>query len=167
MRSNATVLLVQSDDPDRDLMESWLEASGFDVIACSGPVGPGYVCVGERTGRCPLADMADVVVLDGRLESGEVPDGTSPYDLLMLYRTLGRPVLVVGADELARELPGSEEGVLLLDGPGAEDVGGPGLVGSIKRLLGESGRGGRVDRTAFPRHGFGPLRRVLPVAGDG
>jgi hypothetical protein len=136
MRSNATVLLVQSDDETRSLMESWLEASGFDVVECSGPVGPGYVCVGERTGRCPLAETADVVVLDGRLESGEVPDGTSPYDLLMLYRTLGRPVLVVGADEAARHLLGSEEGVLFLDGPGAEDVGGQGLVGSIERLLG-------------------------------
>jgi hypothetical protein len=46
MRSNTTVLLVQSDDGDRDLMRSWLEASGFDVITCPGPVGPGYVCGG-------------------------------------------------------------------------------------------------------------------------
>ncbi len=158
MRSNATVLLVQSDDPDRNLMESWLEASGFDVIACSGPVGPGYVCVGERTGRCPLAEMADVVVLGGRLESGEVPDGTSPYDLLMLYRTLGRPVLVVGADEALGSL-GSEEGVQFLDGSGAEDVGGPGLVGSIERLLGESGRG-RPDGVSATRFRAATARAV-------
>jgi hypothetical protein len=136
MRSNATVLLVQSDAPARSLMESWLEASGFDVITCPGPVGPGYVCVGERTGRCPLAETADVVVLDGRLESGEVPDGTSPYDLLVLYRTLGRPVVVVGADEAARELLADEEGLLFLDGPGADDASGPGLVDSIKGFVG-------------------------------
>ena len=91
MRSNTTVLLVGARRRGRDLMGSWLEASGFDVMACPGPVGPGYVCVGERTGRCPLAEAADVVVLDGRLESGEVPDGTSPYDLLALYRSLDRP----------------------------------------------------------------------------
>ena len=135
MRSNATVLLVQSDAVARDLMESWLEASGFDVVTCPGPVGPGYVCVGERTGRCPLAEAADVVVLDCRLESGDVPEGTSPYDLLALYRTLGRPVVVVGVDEAARDLLGDEEGLLFLDGPDGEDAGGPGLVGSITRLL--------------------------------
>jgi hypothetical protein len=136
MRSNTTVLLVQSDDGDRDLMRSWLEASGLDVLMCPGPVGPGYVCVGERSGRCPLAEAADVVVVDGRLESGEVPDGTSPYDLVVLYRTLGRPVVVLGGDDDAQILLGADEGLLFLDGPDGDEAGAPGLVGSIKRLVG-------------------------------
>jgi hypothetical protein len=131
MRSNPTVLLVRRDDEGRDLMGSWLEASGFDVMACPGPVAPGYVCVGERTGRCPLAEAADVVVLDGRLESGEVPDGTSPYDLLALYLSLGRPVLVLDGDDEVDVLV-EEEGVVLLDGGG----GGAGLVRSVEGLVG-------------------------------
>jgi hypothetical protein len=103
---------------------------------CPGPVGPGYVCVGERSGRCPLAEAADVVVVDGRLESGEVPDGTSPYDLVVLYRTLGRPVVVLGGDDDAQILLGADEGLLFLDGPDGDEAGAPGLVGSIKRLVG-------------------------------
>jgi CheY-like chemotaxis protein len=135
MRSNATVLLVEGDDEGRDVMAAWLEASGFDVITCSGPQRPGYVCVGERTGRCPVAEAADVVVLDGRLECADVPDGTSPYDLLVLYRTLGRPVVLVGGDDDARVLLGDEEDLLFVDGPGGEAGGGEGLVGSVRRFV--------------------------------
>ena len=51
-----------------------------------------------------------------RLESGEVPDGTSPYDLMALYRSLGRPVLVMGGDDEVRVLLGDDEGVVFLDG---------------------------------------------------
>jgi CheY-like chemotaxis protein len=131
MRSNKTVLLVGSVDEGRDLMCSWLEANGFDVMTCPGPVGPGYVCVGERTGRCPLAEAADVVVLDARLESGEVPDGTSPYDLLALYRSLDRPVLVLDGDDEVKGLV-EDEGVVFLDG----GSGGGGLVRSVEGVVG-------------------------------
>ena|SRR5438132_1424511 len=136
MRSNATVLLVEDDDEGRDLMAAWLQASGFDVTTCPGPLGPGYVCVGRRTGRCPLAEAADVVELDGRLECADVPEGTSPYDLLVLYRTLGRPVVVVGGDEDARAPLRDEEDLPFVDGPGGEGGGGEGPVGSVRRLVG-------------------------------
>lgn len=130
MRGNAMVLLVRGEDEERDLMGSWLEAGGYDVMVCPGPGAPDYTCVGERTGRCPLAEAADVVVLDGRLESGEVPDGTSPYDLLALYRTLDRPVLVLdGALEIADLL--EDEGVHFLG-----DGGAGGLIRSVEGLVG-------------------------------
>jgi hypothetical protein len=136
MRSNPTVLLVGRDDEGRDLMASWLEESGFDVMTCPGPVGPGYVCVGERTGRCPLAEGADVVALDARLESGDVPDGTSPYDLMALYRSLGLPVLVMGGDDEVRVLLGDDEDVVFLDDRAGAGGEGLGLVRSVERLVG-------------------------------
>ena len=130
MRSNPMVLLIRGADEGRDLMGSWLEAEGYDVMVCPGPGAPDYTCVGERTGRCPLAEAADVVVLDGRLESGEVPDGTSPYDLLALYRSLDRPVLVLeGEIEVADLL--ADEGVRFLD-----DEGPGGLIRSVEGLVG-------------------------------
>ena len=138
MRSNPTVLLVRRDDDGRDLMASWLEASGFDVMMCPGPVGPGYACVGERTGRCPLAEAADVVALDAGLESGEVHDGTSPYDLMALYRSLGLPVLVMGGDDEVKILldEHEEEGVVFLDDGAAGCGRSGGLVRSVERLVG-------------------------------
>ena len=136
MRSNPTVLLVRRDDEGRDLMASWLEDGGFDVMTCPGPVGPGYVCVGERTGRCPLAEGADVVALDARLESGEVPDGTSPYDLMALYRSLGLPVLVMGGDDEVRVLLDDDEDVVFLDDGAGAGGEGLGLVRSVERLVG-------------------------------
>jgi len=130
MRGNAKVLLVLADDEGRDIMGSWLEADGFDVMVCPGPGAPDYTCVGERTWRCPLADAADAVVLDGRLESGEVPDGTSPYDLLALYRSLDRPVLVLdGVLEIADLL--EDEGVRFLGDEGEE-----GVVRTVEGLVG-------------------------------
>jgi CheY-like chemotaxis protein len=138
MRSNPTVLLVESDDEARDVMGTWLEAGGFDVLACPGPPGPGFVCIGERTGRCPLVDAVDVVVLNGRLDGCEVADGTSPYDLLLLYRTLGRPVVLVDGDETARRLLEEDDGMLFLDG-GARS--GHGLVDSVRGLMEHGGPG--------------------------
>jgi hypothetical protein len=136
MRSNPTVLLVRRDDEGRDLMGSWLEANGFDVMMCPGPAGPGYVCVGERTGRCPLAEAADVVAIDAGIESGDVPDGTSPYDLMALYRSLGLPVLVMGADLEARVLLHDEVDVAFLEDPAGAPEEGLGLVRSVERLVG-------------------------------
>jgi hypothetical protein len=130
MRSNPMVLLIRGADEGRDLMGSWLEAEGYDVMVCPGPGAPVYTCVGERTGRCPLAEAADVVVLDGRLESGEVPDGTSPYDLLALYRSLDRPVLVLEGDIEVADLL-ADEGVRFLD-----DEGPGGLIRSVEGLVG-------------------------------
>jgi hypothetical protein len=130
MRSNVMVLLVRGRDEGSDLMGSWLEAAGYDVMVCPGPGEPEYTCVGERTGRCPLVEAADIVVLDGRMESGEVPDGTSPYDLLALYRSLDRPVLVLDGEIEFPDLL-EDEGVHFL---GEEGVGG--LIRSVEGLVG-------------------------------
>src|SRR5438045_9439248 len=99
MRANPRVLLVQSDAAERELLGTWFEMSGVDVTACSGPTRPTYVCIGDQTGRCPLIDEADVVVLDCRIESHDVVEGTSAYDLLSLYVSSERPVVVLDAPD--------------------------------------------------------------------
>jgi CheY-like chemotaxis protein len=91
------VLVVEADPAERELFSSWLEASGFTVLACPGPTEPDYMCVGARTGACPLADAADVVVLDMSLDSEALMTGTAAEELLGLYLVSGRPVVVLGS----------------------------------------------------------------------
>ena len=99
------VLVVEADPAERELFSSWLEASGFTVLACPGPTEPDYTCVGDRTGACPLADAADVVVLDMSLDSEALMTGTAAEELLGLYLVSGRPVVTLGSRD-GDEVPG-------------------------------------------------------------
>jgi CheY-like chemotaxis protein len=104
MRTNPRVLVVE-DDPDRgEALQGWLEAEGFDVTTCPGPEAPSFVCGGDRTGSCPLIEDADVVVLNCGLRCGEVVEGTSPFDLLALYRSSELPVVALNGLEAAELL---------------------------------------------------------------
>lgn len=96
--SDPTVLVVESDPEARDLLGSWLESAGFQVLACPGPQGPAYVCVGGRTGWCPLIEPADAVVIDLRLVGEDAMDGTGAAELLALYTSSGKPVVAFGPD---------------------------------------------------------------------
>jgi hypothetical protein len=75
------VLLVEADAEERIRFGTWLEEAGFDLLTCPGPVEPDYTCIGGRTGACPLAAEASIVVLDMSLDS-EVVMGTAAEDLL-------------------------------------------------------------------------------------
>ena len=101
MRENPRVLVVQADPESRETLSLWLEAAGNDVTACPGPSAPTYVCIGDRTGTCPLLAESDVVVLDCRLDEHGAPEGTSAADLLSLYVGSGRPVVALCAEGLA------------------------------------------------------------------
>lgn len=105
MIRTGTVLLVEADPGERELFSSWLEGSGFTVLACPGPTEPDYTCVGDRTGACPLADAADVVVLDMSLDSEALMTGTAAEELLGLYLVSGRPVVTLGSRD-GDEVPG-------------------------------------------------------------
>jgi CheY-like chemotaxis protein len=99
------VLVVEADPAERELFSSWLEGSGFTVLACPGPTKPDFTCVGDRKGTCPLAEGADVVVLDMSLESEALMRGTAAEDLLGLYLVSGRPVVTLGSRD-GDEVPG-------------------------------------------------------------
>jgi hypothetical protein len=91
------VLLVESDAPERERLGEALEAAGYEVIACPGPIAPDYTCIGGREGYCPLLERADVVVLDPWLAGDEVGLGTTSDELLGLYARGGRTVVTIGA----------------------------------------------------------------------
>jgi CheY-like chemotaxis protein len=94
-----TVLVVEADADERDRLGTVLERGGDDVVLCSGPAGPDYVCIGGREGRCPLIDASDVVVLDLWLESDTLMMGTPAEELLRLYVSAGKPVITLGTAE--------------------------------------------------------------------
>jgi hypothetical protein len=95
--SHASVLLVEADPAERDRLGDALERSGFDVLDCTGPAGPDYVCIGGRAGRCPLVDGADVVVLDLSLPGDDAMLGTPSSELVRVYVAAGRPLVTLGS----------------------------------------------------------------------
>lgn len=104
-RSGTTVLLVEADAGERRRFGRWLEDDGFDLLTCPGPVEPDYTCIGGRTGACPLAAEASIVVLDMSLDSEAVVMGTAAEDLLGMYLLSGHPVVVLGSRG-GEEIPG-------------------------------------------------------------
>ena len=93
----ATVLVVEADPDERELFGAWLEDAGYRVLACPGPMEPDFTCVGDRTGTCPLATDASVVVLDMSTQSEMVGFGTASEDLLGLYLFADRRVVALGS----------------------------------------------------------------------
>jgi len=90
-----TVLVVEADAEERDRYGNWLEDAGFEVLACPGPRGPTYTCVGGKTGTCALAKGADLVILDTSLPGDDLWEGTPATELITLYSSLGKPVVAV------------------------------------------------------------------------
>jgi hypothetical protein len=105
--SGSTVLLVEADADERDRFGTWLEDEGFDLLTCPGPTEPDYTCIGGRSGACPLAAEATVVILDMSLDSEAVVMGTAAEELLGMYLVSGHPVIVLGShggEEIAGQL---------------------------------------------------------------
>lgn len=112
MPQEGTVLLVESDEGERERLGKGLEAAGYQVIACPGPTAPDYTCIGGREGYCPLLERADVVVLDPWLAGDEIGVGTSSDELLALYAGSGRTVVAIDAVRLD---PVAEGNIIRLD----------------------------------------------------
>ena len=110
------VLLVEADAEERIRFGTWLEEAGFDLLTCPGPTEPDYTCIGGRTGVCPLAAEASIVVLDIDLESEAVVMGTAAEDLLGMYLLSGHRVVVLGSRG-GEEIPGrssASDGTLVM-----------------------------------------------------
>jgi CheY-like chemotaxis protein len=134
------VLVVESDEQLRQELGERLESEGLVVLFCPGPSSPDYSCVGIREGACPLAQGADIVVVDAALDSDLVMTGASAFDLLSYYRSLEKPiVLLADAEDRLRLL--SEPGVEVLMRPVPHEA----LGAAMRRALaanGHSGQGG-------------------------
>jgi CheY-like chemotaxis protein len=85
------VLIVDRDADTRDRVVRWLEDAGLDVVACPGPTAPEFTCVGSRDGHCPLAQEADLIVLDLWLDSDAAMVGTRAWNLVRFYRYRSSP----------------------------------------------------------------------------
>lgn len=110
-----SILLVEADDTERKRYGEWLEDAGYDVVACPGPQGPEYTCVGSRTGACPLTSGVELIVLDTRLEGEPAMAGASAADLISVYRATGKPVVILEPRIGRAPLP--EPGVVRLAWP--------------------------------------------------
>lgn len=103
----SAVLVVEDDPTERERLGSLLEQAGLTALLCPGPTEPDYTCVGAREGMCPLAGACDVVVLDMSLDSEAMMMGTTAEELLDLYLSSSRPVVILGSylvDEEPRQL---------------------------------------------------------------
>ncbi|HXF72567.1 MAG TPA: hypothetical protein VNO79_08175 [Actinomycetota bacterium] len=109
MTRDVRILLVQSDRGLRELLAPWLPRAGFEVAACPERAGAGC----PHAEGCGLAEDADLVVLDLELESRRLPCGIPAWELLQLYRSRDKPVVVLaGGDDLVRPALGDRLGVL-------------------------------------------------------
>jgi CheY-like chemotaxis protein len=126
----ARVLVVEANDRARGWDAAWLDDAGYVVSVCPGPSAPDLACVGSRTGTCPLASHVDAVVLDMAMAGGVSGTGTRAWELLMLYRRFGMPVVVVTSPE-DPFVPLPEDGVLAIRRPVERDL----LLGALRVLL--------------------------------
>lgn len=97
----ARVVFICRDPAIGEPIAREIEEHAFDVTWCPGPQPPDCVCGGIRHEHCPLPAEADAVVLDGWLESDALRAGTPSWHLLLFYRSLKLPVVVlIGPDGL-------------------------------------------------------------------
>ena len=131
--TNPVVLLVGPDEGDRELYGAWLEDAGMTPINCPGPKVPGFSCLGTGGRPCPLAQVADLAVLDTRQLPGLSKRGLPAWRLLRYYLGRGKPVVVI-ADHYPKDRTFRPEQVRILSpNPGLES-----LLLSVKSMLKEA-----------------------------
>lgn len=99
MNETRVVLVVEEDDVIRDRLAAWLSEGGFMPLTCAGPLAPEYTCPGGRGEACPLAEFADLAVLDLWLESDTAMEGTPGWQLLPYYVSMGKAVVALATEE--------------------------------------------------------------------
>jgi len=123
-------LVVESEEWLLELLIPWVRDAGVEVVTCPGPQGPDFDCAGASRYGCPLAESADLIVLDLELESDLLMCGVAAWELLHYYRFLDKPVVVLtGFEDAIRLLPGDR--IAVLPRPPDRD----GLVEAIRVLL--------------------------------
>jgi hypothetical protein len=126
------VLVVTSSPATREAVGGWLEEAGREVLLCPGPSAPEFVCVGSLDRRCPLASVADVVVLDLWLASDTAMRGAPGWELLLLYTEFDHPVVAIaGPDDPVRPIP--DQRVRVISRPPHQTA----VLDAVASLLGE------------------------------
>lgn len=131
MHGTRTVLLVQEDDAAAERLGGWLASDGYWVLTCAGPLASTYACPGGRGEACPLADLADVVVLDTWLDSDTMMDGPPAWQLLLYYLSIGKRVVAMAAPGDPVDLASDERHVIVLRRPPEREE----LLSAVRALL--------------------------------
>ncbi len=121
-RSRAMVLVVEPDRVDRERYGAWLEDAGLTPVSCPGPRIPELTCLGICGRPCPLANMADVVVLDTRQLPGISKKGLPAWRLLRYYLAQGKPVVVISDHYRKDRTFRPEQVAILRSNPGPESL---------------------------------------------
>lgn len=100
------VLLVEEDDTMSGRLERWLEDDGYAVLRCRGPSSAVDRCPAAGNEVCPLAEVADAVVLDVRFDADAVMEGIPGWQLLDAYRATGKPIVALAGNDERMELDG-------------------------------------------------------------
>ena len=101
------VLVVEQQADLRAAMGGWLRAAGFDVRLCSGPST--HPECPNGTGTCPLAESADIVVVDLSLADDDMLEGPPGWQLLESYLESGmRVVALANAGDFVHPSSGPE-----------------------------------------------------------
>jgi hypothetical protein len=148
----ASVLLVTDRHSVESALAPVLEDAGHEVVACPGPQPSDYLCMGSRCGTCPLAALADVIVLDADVAGDRVGGGTSSRDLVRLYRRMNRPVVLLADPIKLREWHG-DPGII-----GLPASAGPRTVLSAVTGQGQHHYGRAAKRSEEPDRLAGPKR---------
>ena len=127
------VLLVEPNERDRELYGAWLEDAGMTPINCPGPKVPGFTCLGTCGRPCPLAEVADLAVVDTRQLPGLSTRGLPAWRLLRYYLGRGKPVVVI-ADYHRKDRTFRLEQVRVL----SSNFGLESLLLSVKSMLREA-----------------------------
>jgi DNA-binding response OmpR family regulator len=123
-------LVVEQDPETRAQVAGSLEDAGFVVLTCGGPMAPDVACPAGDGGVCPLADSADIVVLDLELASDTMFEGMPGWQLLSYYCDTGKPVVAIAeAGELVS--PGADERLEVVRRPVQQDT----LVRACRSVL--------------------------------
>jgi len=107
------VLLVERDPEIRVRVAGWIRETGSPCLTCAGPGGPDFACPVTSGQRCPLAEAADVVVLNMEAPGDVALRGTAGWELLIAYEGLGIPVIALSAPLDAVRPRGDERLVVL------------------------------------------------------
>lgn len=121
-RGGPLVLVVEPCDGDRERYGAWLEDAGMTPITCPGPRLPGFTCLGMESRPCPLAELADVVVLDTCQLPGISKKGLPAWRLLRYYLAQGKPVVVIAEHYRKDRTFRPEQVAILRPNPGPESL---------------------------------------------
>jgi CheY-like chemotaxis protein len=113
-RQSSTVLIV-SDDPGLSYeIGGWLEAAGLQVLECPGPRQNHQICIGLKTHRCPLAQPADLVILDMHPSERDLVDTSPRKDLAAVYNETDTSVIAL-VDDASRTFQPGVDGTAVLN----------------------------------------------------